>query len=102
MTGQQLRQARLELGLTQQQLALILAVTQPRVSDIERGQRKPTIPQQEAVQRLLDERRQPIVADISAALEPLVGPERARQVATAIIAGDVPHTTIERRDHATA
>ncbi|MDX9896842.1 MAG: helix-turn-helix transcriptional regulator [Desulfofustis sp.] len=101
MNGQQLRQARLELGLTQQQLAETIAVTQSHVSDMESGRRAVTRPRRAAVLRLLDEHRRPVAADICAALEPLVGPERAALVSRAIVEGGIPHITIDRRDHAT-
>lgn len=42
MTNDQFRQARIKLGLTQKQLGRLMALSQARLSDIERGVRQPT------------------------------------------------------------
>lgn len=42
MTSEEFRKARLELGLTQAQLAAKMGVNQSNISDIERGKHSPT------------------------------------------------------------
>lgn len=42
MTSNEFRKLRLELGLTQAQLAGKMGVDQPNISDIERGEQSPT------------------------------------------------------------
>jgi transcriptional regulator with XRE-family HTH domain len=51
--GRRIKAARLRAGYSQEKLAEILEITQARVSDIERGARKPTLQQLARVSRAL-------------------------------------------------
>lgn len=51
--GEAVRRTRLDQGMTQEQLASAIGVTQPRLSAIERGDTPPGLPQIQAIEKAL-------------------------------------------------
>lgn len=74
--GRRLRQARLELGLSGTELARRIGKSQPYISDLERGQRTPSLPTLAALAQALD---RPLSYFLSADETPeaVAWPERA-------------------------
>lgn len=64
MTSEELREARLRLGLTQQSLARLMGMPRQALNRIERGQRAPTM-QQAAFMRYI-EAHPPTAAELDA------------------------------------
>lgn len=77
--GNRIRLSRMELGLSGTELARMIGKSQPYISDLERGQRTPSLP---TLQALADALKKPIAYFLEGEDEPQ-WPERALPNATA-------------------